>query len=196
MEKGEGNATQTIANFTNKEELKVLNEDIRFIKQNPVKLIPRGEFFFGTFGYILCYLIPVLVFIILFIIYRKQIAANANMARVRTRKANKVAVKRLKMAGKLLSDNKKDEFYDEVLKALWGYVSDKLNIPTSQLSKDNIEEELRSYGVADNLIAEFLSALNNCEFARFAPSDNNQGMDKIYQAALEVISKMENSIKH
>ena len=196
VEKGEGNATQTIANFTNKEELKVLNEDIRFIKQNPVKLIPRGEFFFGTFGYILCYLIPVLVFIILFIIYRKQIAANANMARVRTRKANKVAVKRLKMAGKLLSDNKKDEFYDEVLKALWGYVSDKLNIPTSQLSKDNIEEELRSYGVADNLIAEFLSALNNCEFVRFAPSDNNQGMDKIYQAALEVISKMENSIKH
>ena len=196
VEKGEGNATQTIANFTNKEELKVLNEDIRFIKQNEVKLTPRGSFFFGTPGYWLFYLIPALVFIVFFIIYRKQIAANANMAKVRTRKANKVAVKRLKLAGKLLTDNKKDAFYDEVLKALWGYVSDKLSIPMSRLSKDNIEEELRNYGVDDTLIAEFLKVLDNCEFARFAPADANQGMDKIYAEALDIISKMEGSIKH
>ena len=182
VEKGEGNATQTIANFTNKEELKVLNEDIRFIKQNEVKLTPRGSFFFGTPGYWLFYLIPALVFIVFFVIYRKQIAANANVAKVRTRKANKVAVKRLKLAGKLLTDNKKDAFYDEVLKALWGYVSDKLSIPMSRLSKDNIEEELRNYGVDDTLIAEFLKVLDNCEFARFAPAD--------------IISKMEGSIKH
>ena len=196
VEKGEGNATQTIANFTNKEELKVLNEDIRFIKQNEVKLTPRGSFFFGTPGYWLFYLIPALVFIVFFVIYCKQIAANANVAKVRTRKANKVAVKRLKLAGKLLTDNKKDAFYDEVLKALWGYVSDKLSIPMSRLSKDNIEEELRNYGVDDTLIAEFLKVLDNCEFARFAPADANQGMDKIYAEALDIISKMEGSIKH
>ena len=196
VEKGEGNATQTIANFTNKEELKVLNEDIRFIKQNEVKLTPRGSFFFGTPGYWLFYLIPALVFIVFFIIYRKQIAANANVAKVRTKKANKVAVKRLKLAGKLLEDNKKDAFYDEVLKALWGYVSDKLSIPMSRLSKDNIEEELRNYGVDDALIAEFLKVLDNCEFARFAPADANQGMDKVYAEALDIISKMEGSIKH
>lgn len=196
VEKGEGNATQTIANFTNKEELKVLNEDIRFIKQNEVKLTPRGSFFFGTTGYWLFYLIPALVFIVFFLIYRKQIAANANVAKVRTRKANKVAVKRLKLAGKLLADNKKDAFYDEVLKALWGYVSDKLSIPMSRLSKDNIEEELRNYGVNDALIAEFLKVLDNCEFARFAPADANQGMDKVYAEALDIISKMEGSIKH
>ena len=196
VEKGEGDATQTIANFTNKDEVKVLNEDIRFIKQNEVKLTPRGQFFFGTLGYWLFYLIPTLVFIIFFILYRKQIAANANVAKVRTKKANKVAVKRLKLAGKLLSDNKKDEFYDEVLKALWGYVSDKLSIPMSRLSKDNVEEDLRNYGVAEGLIAEFLKVLDNCEFARFAPSDANQGMDKIYAEALDIISKMEGSIKH
>ena len=196
VEKGEGDATQTIANFTNKDEVKVLNEDIRFIKQNEVKLTPRGQFFFGTLGYWLFYLIPTLVFIIFFILYRKQIAANANVAKVRTKKANKVAVKRLKLAGKLLSDNKKDEFYDEVLKALWGYVSDKLSIPMSRLSKDNVEEELRNYGVAEELIAGFLKVLDNCEFARFAPSDANQGMDKIYAEALDIISKMEGSIKH
>lgn len=196
VEKGAGNASQTIANFTNKEDLKVLNEDIRFIKQNDVKLSPKGEYFFGSMGYWLFYIIPGLIFIACFLIYRKQIAANANVAKVRTKKANKVAVKRMKQAGKLLAANEKDAFYDEVLKALWGYISDKLSIPVSQLSKDNIEEELRKYGVAENLIKEFLNALNSCEFARFAPGDANQAMDKVYTDSLEVISKMENSIKH
>ena len=74
----------------------------------------------------------------------------------------------MKLAGKLLSENKKDAFYDEVLKALWGYISDKLNIPVSRLSKDNIEEKLRNHGVNEELIKEFLNALNDCEFARFA----------------------------
>ena len=196
VEKGAGNASQTIANFTNKEDLKVLNEDIRFIKQNDVKLSPKGKYFFGSMGYWLFYIIPGLIFIACFLIYRKQIAANANVAKVRTKKANKVAVKRMKQAGKLLAANEKDAFYDEVLKALWGYISDKLSIPVSQLSKDNIEEELRKYGVAEDLIKEFLSALNSCEFARFAPGDANQAMDKVYSDSLEVISKMENSIKH
>ena len=196
VEKGAGNASQTIANFTNKEDLKVLNEDIRFIKQNDVKLSPKGEYFFGSMGYWLFYIIPGLIFIACFLIYRKQIAANANVAKVRTKKANKVAVKRMKQAGKLLAANEKDAFYDEVLKALWGYISDKLSIPVSQLSKDNIEEELRKYGVAEDLIKEFLNALNSCEFARFAPGDANQAMDKVYSDSLEVISKMENSIKH
>ena len=91
---------------------------------------------------------------------------------------------------------KKDAFYDEVLKALWGYISDKLSIPVSRLSKDNIEGELRKYGVDEVLIKDFLDALNNCEFARFAPGDDNQAMDKVYSDSLEVISKMENSIKH
>ena len=196
VEKGEGNATQTIANFTNKEDLKILNEDIRFIKQNEVTLTPKGVFFFGSTSYWLFYLVPGVLFIAFFIIYRKQIAANANVARVRTKKANKVAVKRMKLAGKLLASNQREAFYDEVLKALWGYISDKLNIPVSRLSKDNIEEELQKVGVQAELIKEFIGALDQCEFARFAPGDPNQAMDQVYKASLDVISKMENSIKH
>lgn len=196
VEKGAGNADQVIANFTNKEDLKVLGEDIRYIKQNEVTLQPKGSFFYGSMAYWLFYIIPALAFIIFFIIYRKQAAENANVAKVRTKKANKVATKRMKLAGKLLSENKKDAFYDEVLKALWGYISDKLNIPVSRLSKDNIEEKLRNHGVNEELIKEFLNALNDCEFARFAPGDENQAMDKVYSSSIEVISKMENSIKH
>lgn len=193
---GGGNTAQSVANFTNKEDLKILNEDIRFIKQNEVTLAPKGKFFYDSGSYWLWYIIPGVAFILFFIIYRKQIAANANVAKVRTKKANKVAVKRLKLAGKLLAESKKEAFYDEVLKALWGYVSDKLSIPVSRLSKDNVEEELRKYGVDEALINEFITTLNNCEFARFAPGDANQAMDKVYADALEVISKMENSIKH
>ncbi|GAA6255606.1 BatD family protein [Bacteroides sp. f07] len=196
IEKGAGNADQVIANFTNKEDLKVLGEDIRYIKQNEVALQPRGSFFYGSMTYWLFYIIPALAFIIFFIVYRKQATENANVAKVRTKKANKVATKRMKLAGKLLSENKKDAFYDEVLKALWGYISDKLNIPVSRLSKDNIEEKLRNHGVNEELIKEFLNALNDCEFARFAPGDENQAMDKVYSSSIEVISKMENSIKH
>ena len=196
VEKGAGNADQVIANFTNKEDLKVLGEDIRYIKQNEVTLQPKGSFFYGSMTYWLFYIIPALAFIIFFIIYRKQAAENANVAKMRTKKANKVATKRMKLAGKLLSENKKDAFYDEVLKALWGYISDKLNIPGSRLSKDNIEEKLRNHGVNEELIKEFLNALNDCEFARFAPGDENQAMDKVYSSSIEVISKMENSIKH
>ena len=196
VEKGAGNADQVIANFTNKEDLKVLGEDIRYIKQNEVTLQPKGSFFYGSMTYWLFYTIPALAFIIFFIIYRKQAAENANVAKMRTKKANKVATKRMKLAGKLLSENKKDAFYDEVLKALWGYISDKLNIPVSRLSKDNIEEKLRNHGVNEELIKEFLNALNDCEFARFAPGDENQAMDKVYSSSIEVISKMENSIKH
>lgn len=196
VEKGAGNADQVIANFTNKEDLKVLGEDIRYIKLNEVTLQPKGHFFYGSMNYWLLYILPALAFIIFFIIYRKQAAENANVAKMRTKKANKVATKRMKLAGKLLSENKKEAFYDEVLKALWGYISDKLNIPVSRLSKDNIEEKLINYGVNEELIKEFLNTLNDCEFARFAPGDENQAMDKVYSSSIDVMSKMENSIKH
>lgn len=196
VEKGAGNADQVIANFTNKEDLKVLGEDIRYIKLKDVQLRRKGNILYGSLAYWLWHLIPAIAFIIFFIIYRKQALENANVAKMRTKKANKVATKRMKLAGKLLAENKKEAFYDEVLKALWGYISDKLNIPVSRLSKDNVEEKLRNHGVGEELIKDFLNALNECEFARFAPGDENQAMDKVYSSSIEVMSKMENSIKH
>ena len=194
--KGQGNADQVISDFTNKESVKMLGKDIRFIKLGDSSLRPKGDFFFGTVGYYLCYLIPLLLFVVFAVIYRQKALENANVAKVKTKKANKVATRRMKLAGKLLAENKKNEFYDEVLKALWGYISDKLSIPVSQLSKDNIETELTNYGVQEALIAEFIGVLNECEYARYAPGNENEAMDKVYSASVEVISKMENSIKH
>ena len=193
--KGEGNSDQIVANFTSKEDLKVLGQDIRYIKTGETNLTPKNDYFFGSMSYYMWYLIPLTLFIAFMVVYRKQAMENANVAKVRTKKANKVATKRMKNAGKLLAEKKSEAFYDEVLKALWGYISDKLSIPVSQLSKDNIEEELQKHQVSNELIQEFINNLNECEFARYAPGNQDEKMDKIYSSAIDVISKMENSIK-
>ena len=100
-----------------------------------------------------------------------------------------------KNAGKLMKENKKEEFYDEVLRALWGYLSDKLSIPQANLTKDNVEMELAKYGVDDALIKEFMDILNTCEFARYAPAQASDAMDKLYEQTVDAIGKMENTIK-
>ena len=116
---------------------------------------------------------------------------------MKNKKANKVALKRMKEAGKLLADGNCDQFYDEVLKALWGYTGDKLNISSSMLSKDNIEGKLLEHQVPQDVINDFIDILNTCEFARFAPGEEkNQNMDKVFASALNTIGKMENTIKH
>ena len=193
--KGEGNSEQVVANFISKEDLKVLGQDIRYIKTGDTNLTRKDDYFFGSMSYWMWYIIPLTLFIACMVIYRKQALENANVAKVRTKKANKVATKRMKNAGKLLAEKKTEAFYDEVLKAMWGYISDKLSMPVSQLSKDNIEGKLQQHQVADELVKEFIDILNDCEFARYAPGSQDEKMDKIYSSAIEVISKMENSIK-
>ena len=133
--------------------------------------------------------------VVYIVVHRKRVIENANISLVRTKKANKVAVKRLKIAKRLLGEGKKNEFYDEILKTLWGYMSDKMNIPVSQLSKDNVANELEKKGVDSTLIKDLNEVLNEAEFARYAPGNASQAMDKVYSMAMDVIDKMENSIK-
>ncbi len=196
--KGDGSTSpgqQAFSNYSNKEELKYVGKDIRYLKTNGFSFSKKDDYLFGKTIYVLWYIIPAFLFIIYFIVNRKQAKENANIALVRTKKANKVASKRLKTAGKLLKENKREEFYDEVLKALWGYLSDKLNIPVSSLTKDNVESELLKYGVGESLIKEFMDILNTCEFARYAPGNDAQEMDKLYDTTTTAIDKMENTIK-
>ena len=175
--------------------MKYIGQDIRYLKINDVRFVSKDDVFFGSFIYVLCYLIPSILFVVFFFIYRKQVKENANIALVRTKKANKMAVKRLKNAGKLLKANDKEAFYEEVLRALWGYLSDKLTIPQSNLTKDNVEAELIKYGVDESLINEFMRILNTCEFARYAPAQSSDAMDNLYELTADAIGKMENTIK-
>jgi hypothetical protein len=185
-----GSNAPTVVTGSNKEDVRFVGQDIHYIKTTGFHF-QKGSFFFGTFAYWLCYLIPALLFVILFIIYRKQVAENANIALVRTKKANKVASKRLKSANKYLKENKREPFYDETLKAVWGYLSDKLNIPVSNLTKDNVETELVRYGVGENLITALMDILNTAEFARFAPTQGHEAMDELYKQTVDAINQME-----
>lgn len=195
VEKGKDATVPASATYIGKEAAKVLASDIRHIKLGDSKKYKGESVFFASTLYYIMYILPFMLFVIYIVMYRKKVAENANISLVRTKKANKVAVKRLKIAKRLLGENKKNEFYDEILKTLWGYMSDKMNIPVSQLSKDNVANELEKYGADNALVTELHAVLNEAEFARYAPGDAALAMDKVYSMAMEVISKMENSIK-
>ena len=120
--------------------------------------------------------------------------ANANVALSRGRKANKVAFRRMKAAQKLLDAHDTGKFYDEVLRALWGYVADKFNMSQETLNKENIAQSLQERQVPEENINQFLKVLNDCEFARYAPGDPNENMENVYNSAINAISKMENNL--
>ena len=105
-----------------------------------------------------------------------------------------MALRRMKKAKKLLAERKQNEFYDEVLRAMLGYVADKLNIPQERLNKDNIQSELSASNVSQEHIAAFLKTMSDCEFARYAPGDANANMENIYKSAISTISEMEDSL--
>ena len=195
VEKGEGTTNETVTNFVSQEALKFLGSDIRHINTENLKLKPKDDFFFGSISFTLSYLIPLLLAIVLFIVFRKQAKENANIALVRTKKANKIATKRLKIAKKYLEEKEKGKFYDEVLKALWGYFSDKLNIPVARLTKDNIESELSKAGIDEALIADFNNILSTCEYAQYAPGSGSEEMEQLYNQTIEKIGELEVKIK-
>lgn len=195
VKKGKEGSNESVATYVGKEELKYIGSDIRYIKTGKIKLQKKDEHLFASLQYLLWYLLPLLLFALYIVLHYKKVAENANVAKMRTRKANKVAVKRLKIAKKLLKENKQNEFYDEILKAMWGYISDKLNIPVSRLSKENVSMELSNKGVEESVVKELEVLLGECEFARYAPGDANAAMDKVYGMTMNIISKMENSIK-
>jgi hypothetical protein len=182
------------SNYANQKEV-LATQDIRYLMTDPYTFASVNDFLFGSWNYYLWYIIPSFLFIAFSIAYRKQIRENANLALVRTKKANKVASKRLKLAQKHLQAHDKGKFYEEILRAVWGYLSDKLSIPVSNLNRDNIEAELTKYGASDSLKSNFIQILETSEFARYAPAESEDAMDKLYELTVDAIGKMENVAK-
>lgn len=195
VSKGEGGESVVSGNYVNKEDVKQLGKDIRFIETKPFKLTKKTEPVFGTVEGWILYLIPLLVALFLFFVLKRKALENSNIEFVRNKKANKQAQKRLKMAQKLLNEGKKDKFYEEVLKAVWSYLSDKLAIPAASLTKERVEAELTEKGVNADAIKQFTDILNTCEFARYAPNSGQQEMGNLYAEAIEAISNLEDIIK-
>ena len=189
-----GDGSSSVSSYSS-EELKQLNQDIRYIKTDNTRLRAVDEFFFGSTFYWISLAVLLAVFISLFIIFRHRAIENANISKMRGKRANKVAVRRLRIADKLLKAGKQSEFYDEVLRALWGYVGDKLNMPVAQLSRENISQQFSERGVDETTLSQFLGALDECEYARYAPGDPRGNMNKVYDAAIQAIMKIEDFLK-
>lgn len=170
-------------------------KDIKDIKKGEAELHSVDNFFFGSVGYMMSLLIPFAAFVALLVIFRKRAIDNADLVKMKGKKANKIATKRLRQANKLMLAGKSNEFYDEVLRALWGYVGDKLNMPAEKLSRENISEKLQSHNVDDNTISKFLSAIDDCEMMRFAPGDPEGNMNKTFESAMTAIMEIENVMK-
>ncbi len=190
-----GDGTNTVSSFVGQEDVRQLTNDIRYIKTGSTRQRLQGDYFFGSTSYWVSLVVLLLSFVSLFVIFRQRAIENANIVKQRAGKANKVAVKRLKKAAKLMRGNKPGEFYDEVLRALWGYVGDKLSMPVEQLSRENISQQLEQRNVSGETIQQFLGALDECEFARYAPGDATGNMNKVYEAAMTAITQIATTMK-
>lgn len=187
VEKGSGTSNVGREIKQNTDILHIKTGDLDLVPVNDVILVTRG-------GYVLWYVIPLLLFAAVLFYYRKSIKERANVALMKNKRANKVAAKRLKLGRQLMEKQQRDRFYEEMLRALWGYLSDKLTIPVSQLNRDNISAELRTFGISEELNKQILDLLDECEFARYAKSEENgNDMSEIYQKACDSINQVENT---
>ncbi len=177
-----------------KEEVRILGEDIRFIKSGEARLRPLHRPFLFSGGYFLAVGLIVLLFALLFFLLRKQIRESRNTVLVRGKRANKVAVQRFRQAKRAMEEQNRYAFYEEMSRALWGYMSDKLNIPVSNLTKENVREELHKRGIPSEESQTFSSIITRCEEAQYAPSTSVQ-MSEVYTEGVGFISRLESLIK-
>ena len=188
-ENGENGESQVVS-YTHKEDIKQLGTDIRYIDVNGERLKVSGDRKINTRFIWLWYVIPLVIALVLLVVLRKQIKENADITRVRYKRANKVAQKRLKAAAAALKANDKNAFYAAIEQAAWTYLSDRLSIPTADLNKENITSLLQQKGVSETLIAEVKNVLSTAEFARYAPSTDH-AMDDLYTATTNLINNLE-----
>jgi len=192
VQKGEGNAAGL---SVVKEDVKYVGNDIRHILNVPLDLRPVGTQFYGSRLFLALLILPVLIALAFILLWRKHIKENSDLGNVRRRKATRIATLRLKKAKALLAVQSQEAFHEEISRALWGYISDKFNIPLSELSMDTASERLGSRGVNPELIKRFIDTLEHCEFARFAPGDKEKNMEILYREAIEAITSTEEQLR-
>jgi hypothetical protein len=178
-----------------KEEVKLLGQDIRFIKSGLTNFRKKNENFFGSTIFFLLLISPFLLFVGFLLLIKHHEKLTGDVVRLKSSKATKVAKKRLSKAKKFLDGKNKEEFYTEISQALWGYASDRLGISLSDLSQESIKTSLNSRNVNDESASKFLSTIEECEFARFTPSGNSLEMGKMYDDTVRLITKIEEEIK-
>ena len=195
VKKGSGDQTAAMMSSRRKEDVQLLGQDIRFIEQGEPELMIKGYTFFGTTPFYLMYAGSTFAFLLLFFIYRKKARENANIALMRNKKANKVARKRLRAAASFMKQNNNEAFHESILKAFEGYLSDKLGIPIADLNRESSVAGLLKKNVDQAVIDNFVSVVDQCEYARYAPASGSEARHEIYSKAESTMGLMEKQIK-
>lgn len=191
---GTGAAQSVVGNYTSYgSTMRQLDRDIRFIHIGELPKVISALLIFSPI-YWLCLVVIVAIFIVVYVLLRKRIRDNRNIVARRMKRADKVAIQRLRMAERSMSEGVRHAFYEEMLRAMWGYISDKFNIPVSNLTKETIREELFRRGVAMSVAEEFCEIISRSEEAQYAPSTDGE-MGVVYAEAIDVISKIEDVVK-
>lgn len=188
IEKGDGNKT-TVDDFSDQP------KDIKPIKTSDEDVVGVYTSFVGSGSYWLWLVLPFVVFVAVLVVFRKRALDSANIVASKQKRATKVATKRLKTAYRLMKAGRSGEFYDEVLRALWGYVGDRMNMPVESLSRENVVEAFEARNVQKETTEKFVHALDECEFERYSPGDPAGNMNKTYESAMIAIMDIENTIK-
>ena len=191
--KGADQGAVTVYGGVSKEDVKYVGKDIRFIRTDTKSLKISDKILVSKRSFATAYGFALILFFGILFVRRERVRRNSDISIVRNRKAAKIAGKRLQKASSFLNSGA-DEFYEEVLKALWGYLSDKLSIPVSELTRNNAIELLKLNGIDDDMINNLSVILDKCEFARFSPSSSGTEASEIYEGALKFIRTVENSI--
>ena len=173
--------------------MKQLDRDIRFIHTGKLPKQQASMFIFSP-AYWLVVVLAIALFVVIYVVMRKRIRENRNIVARRMRQADKVAVQRLRMAQRSMAEGNRHAFYEEMLRAMWGYISDKFNIPVSNLTKETIREQLYRRGVSASDAEQFCQIISRSDEAQYAPSTDSD-MGEVYDDAVAVISKIEDVIK-
>ena len=192
---GDSTPVTTVNSGVERKDVKSLADDIRFIFTGKPGLSGSGSFFVGSVFFWILLALMILGATSVYLAFRKVAAMRADVAGTKNRRATKMAQKRLKLAGEYLDKNLYAAFYEELHKALIGFVSDKLNMDMSEISKDNIASALTEGGVSEEQTKAFTDLLDACEFARYSPDGGNEAMRSHYDAALKVISSIDSGLK-
>jgi hypothetical protein len=189
--RGENDSESSVVSAPGKEDLRVIGQDIRFIKTSKTNLKLKGHNFYGSTGFIFVFVIVVLLFISIFLYFSYRFRNLADLQGSRFRKASLVSRKHLAMARKHLETSGRDEFLEALARALWGYIADKFNIEFSNLNRDNLRGVLESRGVDSKTIESFIETLDNAEFLRFAPGTGEGDLHELLARSEQVIDTIE-----
>jgi hypothetical protein len=195
VEKSADEGSNMVVSGISKEDVRFIGKDIQFISTKIPEFRKINTFFFGSVMFNLTYLFSALIFVACILFWRKRIKDNANIMLVKNRKANKIAKKRLQEAYTSLKNNNKEQFYENVLKAFWGYVSDKMGIPVAELSRERVQDAFHERNIDEELVKRFMFIADECEFARYAPAAESSKMEEIYNNAVSLLSDFEQNVK-